>query len=151
MFTLPTDENSLISFSEDSPLFPVHLKALVVSADRECLRECCRILSECQVEVDAAACTLSGGRTLSHKHYQVLVIDPQDIDWHHLQMCAAIHSIQEGRSMPVVAILRREGIELEHRWGEGNDFDEELSLPLVKSEVAGFLNGCRHYCRMSVS
>lgn len=151
MLTLPTDENPLASFPENSPVYPVHLKVLAVSADRECLREGCRILSECQVEVDAAASTLSGGRLLSHKHYQVLVIDPEGIDWHHLQMCAAIHSIQAGRAMPVVAILRRAETELEHRWGEGNDFDEELSLPLVKSEVAGFLKGCCHYCRMSAS
>ncbi len=151
MLKLSSFEDSPPLLTEDPGQMPVHLKVLVLSADRECLRECCRILSECQVEVDAAVCTLSGGRMLSCKHYQVLIIDPQDIDWHHLQMCAAIHGIQAGRPMPVVALLDREGIELEHRWGEGNDFDEKLSLPLVKSEVAGFLKGCRHYCRLSAS
>lgn len=109
------------------------------------------MLSECQVQVDAAVSTLSGARLIGARQYHVLIIDMQDVDWHHLQMCAAIHGIQSGRPMPVVAILQRDEAEIAHQWGDGNDFDEQLSLPLIKSEVMGFIKGCAHYCQMSAA
>jgi hypothetical protein len=120
----------------------------VVSNDAETLKECCQALTRLEVEVDGAIgalSTISAEVMLGRKNYHMLVVDPMGIDWHRLQLYAAIHSLKQRRIMPVVAVLHREGTRLKPRWGEGNDFDEALSFPLKRAELESFTRTCAHH------
>lgn len=137
-------------FTADIDFERVNLKALVVSPNAECLKACCRELSRSGVEVDGATSTESAHEMISRAHYHLMIIDPRHIDLHRLQLHAAMHSFQQNRAMPVVAVLDNEDLVVEHRWGEGNDFDERLSYPLVTEEVKTFVHGCARYHQLMV-
>lgn len=124
----------------------IGLKAFIVSKDPECLLQCSQELARFGVETGVAISTESGAQALVQENYHMLIVDPEDIDWHHLQLCAATRSLLQKRAMTVVAVLYREGTVVEHRWGEGNDFDEKLSFPLRRNELATFILGCARYC-----
>lgn len=134
-----------LGFLFDRASRPVNLRALIVSPNLARLQSCSMELGRLDVQTDLALSTKAGGKIIKNKSYHLLILDTDGIDWHHLQLCAAARSLQYCRHMPVVVILGKEGEVVSHCWGDGNDFDEQLSFPLDRSAVEKIIMDCTYY------